>query len=264
MLRVHRQPGDGWVDCACGHQHWGLNGAAGLLLWRTGVRGPQLVLQHRALWSHHGGTWGLPGGAIRDGESALHGAVREAAEEAGVEPGLLHVRASRALLHPDWAYTTVVAETTGPFEPRVGDPESLEMRWVDLAAHRRASPAARLRRRPAGAAHHAAPPRARRRRGQRRRFPTRRLVGGPARGHRAPARPPRHAGAPWAGRGGRRAGRRPVVPRGRARHRGRRARRRAGRRRAGGQPPRAAGTTPSSPRWPRCSTATPTPPRTSP
>ncbi|WP_211489802.1 NUDIX hydrolase [Georgenia thermotolerans] len=132
--RVHRQPGDGWVDCACGHQHWGLNGAAGLLLWRAGADGPQLVLQHRALWSHHGGTWGLPGGAIRDGESALHGAVREAGEEAGVDPGQLRVRATRALLHPDWAYTTVLAEATGPFEPRVGDPESLEMRWVDLAA----------------------------------------------------------------------------------------------------------------------------------
>jgi hypothetical protein len=51
-----------------------------------------------------------------------------------VVPDLLRVRASRALVHPDWAYTTVIAEATGPFEPRVSDPESLEMRWVDLAA----------------------------------------------------------------------------------------------------------------------------------
>ena len=26
------QPGDGWVECACGRRHWGLSGAAGLLL----------------------------------------------------------------------------------------------------------------------------------------------------------------------------------------------------------------------------------------
>ena len=32
--RVHRRSGDGWVDCSCGDEHWGLNGAAGLLVWR--------------------------------------------------------------------------------------------------------------------------------------------------------------------------------------------------------------------------------------
>ncbi|MFH5824309.1 NUDIX hydrolase [Georgenia sp. AZ-5] len=131
--RVHRQPGDGWVECACGNQHWGLNGAAGLLLWRRGAAGTELVLQHRALWSHHGGTWGLPGGALGDGESPVRGAVREAAEEAGVVPASLRVRASRALAHPDWAYTTVLAEATAPFTPHVADPESLEVRWVPLA-----------------------------------------------------------------------------------------------------------------------------------
>ncbi|WP_240645996.1 NUDIX domain-containing protein [Georgenia sp. SYP-B2076] len=132
--RVHRQPGDGWVECACGNPHWGLNGAAGLLLWRSGADGPQLVLQHRALWSHHGGTWGLPGGAISDGETPVAGAVREAAEEAGVVPASMRVRATRALVHPDWAYTTVLAEATGPVTPRVSDPESIAVQWVDLAS----------------------------------------------------------------------------------------------------------------------------------
>ncbi|MFD1504350.1 NUDIX hydrolase [Georgenia yuyongxinii] len=132
--RVHRQPGDGWVECSCGRRHWGLNGAAGLLLWRTGPAGPQLVLQHRALWSHHGGTWGLPGGALSDGETPVDGAVREAREEAGVVPAGLQVTAARALVHPDWAYTTVLAQATAPFEPAVTDPESLEVRWVDLAS----------------------------------------------------------------------------------------------------------------------------------
>lgn len=131
--RVHRQDGDGWVACACGNQHWGLNGAAGLLLWReAGDGGIELVLQHRALWSHHGGTWGLPGGALADGEDPVDGAVREAVEEAGVPADGLRVRASRVLEHPDWSYTTVLAEATADFQPRVADPESLEVAWVRL------------------------------------------------------------------------------------------------------------------------------------
>ena len=32
---VHRGGADGWVDCACGNRHWGLVGAAGVLVWRA-------------------------------------------------------------------------------------------------------------------------------------------------------------------------------------------------------------------------------------
>ncbi|MCK6210929.1 NUDIX hydrolase [Georgenia sp. EYE_87] len=130
--RVHRQPGDGWVECACGSRHWGLNGAAGLLLWRPGPGGIEVVLQHRALWSHHGGTWGLPGGAVTDGESPRAGAVREAVEEAGLATDAMRLRADRALVHPDWSYTTVLAEAVAPLDPSVTDPESLAVRWVRL------------------------------------------------------------------------------------------------------------------------------------
>ncbi|UNX55678.1 NUDIX domain-containing protein [Georgenia sp. TF02-10] len=130
--RPQREPGDGWVACACGEQHWGLVGAAGLLLRRRGDDGVELVLQHRALWSHHGGTWGLPGGALHLGERPTDGAVREAMEEAGVEPETIRVRADRALVHPDWSYTTVLAEAVAPWEPRVTDRESLQVRWVPL------------------------------------------------------------------------------------------------------------------------------------
>jgi len=94
-----RGDGDGWTRCAAGHRHWGVHGAAGLLLrdrnqdldhdqdrrWdhRRGHdsdrdhgpdHGPdhdvdhgidhdvdRVVLQHRAWWSHQGGTWGVPG-----------------------------------------------------------------------------------------------------------------------------------------------------------------------------------------------------------
>jgi 8-oxo-dGTP diphosphatase len=55
-----RGDGDGWTECALGHRHWGLHGAAGLLLWHGG----SVLLQHRAEWSHHGGTWGMVSGVL--------------------------------------------------------------------------------------------------------------------------------------------------------------------------------------------------------
>ena len=49
-----RQPGDGWVECACGRKHWGTNGAAGVLLARRDAQTGEvthIVMQHRAAWS---------------------------------------------------------------------------------------------------------------------------------------------------------------------------------------------------------------------
>jgi 8-oxo-dGTP pyrophosphatase MutT (NUDIX family) len=76
-----RDPGDAWVYTASGTKYWGAFGAAGVLVWH---RQHGVLLQHRAAWSHNGGTWGIPGGARRQGESAVEGALREAHEEAGV------------------------------------------------------------------------------------------------------------------------------------------------------------------------------------
>lgn len=143
---VHRGGADGWVDCACGNRHWGLVGAAGVLVWRAvpsdgpgdgpgeGPDAPRIevVLQHRAWWSHHGGTWGLPGGALDVGEDPISGALREAREEVGVGAREVTVRASRALRHEDWSYTTVLAEARRGVTPRVCDPESLAVEWVDV------------------------------------------------------------------------------------------------------------------------------------
>jgi ADP-ribose pyrophosphatase YjhB (NUDIX family) len=134
---VHRQPGDAWVECRCGHRHWGLHGAAGLLLVRHVPRAGdpigarhEVVLQHRVGWSHHGGTWGIPGGALATGEDAVTGALREAAEEAGIDPAALEVVTTRVLDHADWSYTTVVARVTGPQDPRPTDGESEAIAWV--------------------------------------------------------------------------------------------------------------------------------------
>jgi len=124
-LREH-QDGDGWVDCACGQRHWGVVGAAGLLLFVAG----QVLLQHRATWSHHGGTWGIPGGARRRSESALEAALREASEEAGVDGSQVEPVGAHRVDHGPWSYTTVVATHKSLVHAEPTDPESVELRWV--------------------------------------------------------------------------------------------------------------------------------------
>ncbi len=44
------------------------------------------MLQHRAAWTHEGGTWALPGGARDSHEDAVAAALREAVEEATLDP----------------------------------------------------------------------------------------------------------------------------------------------------------------------------------
>ena len=92
-----------------------------------------VVLQHRALWSHHGGTWGVPGGALNFGESAFDGALREAEEEAGVDKRGVRELEQVTLDHQDWSYTTVIAEATDPhISIAPTDAESLEIVWTPL------------------------------------------------------------------------------------------------------------------------------------
>ncbi|UFU02278.1 NUDIX hydrolase [Ruania suaedae] len=132
-------PWESWVDCGCGARHWGRAGAAGLLILDPGEGSGnagdavgRVLLQHRANWTHHGGTWGVPGGALRPDETPWAGAVREAREEAGIEPDSLTLLATRVLTHPDWSYTTALARATGPLTPRPTDAESAEIAWAAM------------------------------------------------------------------------------------------------------------------------------------
>ena len=121
--------GDAWVEGPDGQRFWGRFGAAGLLV-HDSSRG--ILLQHRADWSHFGGTWGLPGGARHEGESAVEGALREANEEASVPQDAVEVLFTSVLDLGFWTYTTVVAQLVRPFEARMADPESIELRWVPV------------------------------------------------------------------------------------------------------------------------------------
>ncbi|WOP18263.1 NUDIX domain-containing protein [Raineyella sp. LH-20] len=125
-----RDPGDAWVVAPTGERYWGRFGAAGLLALDP-ARG--VLLQHRVEWSDHGGTWGLPGGARHEGESAVDAARREAREEAGVPDGTITPRFLSVLDLDVWSYTTVVGDVVAPFEPVIADRESLELAWVPPA-----------------------------------------------------------------------------------------------------------------------------------
>ncbi len=126
--------GNGWVQCARGHRHWGVHGAAGLLLHAVDDDGVvRVLLQHRAAWSHHGDTWGLPGGARDSHEDVVAAALREAGEEAALDSRALRVRHRFVDDHGGWAYTTVHADTPAPLAT-VGNRESEALVWVALPA----------------------------------------------------------------------------------------------------------------------------------
>jgi len=125
-----RDPGDAWVAGPNGQKYWGRFGAAGLLVWH---RDALVLLQHRAIWSHHGGTWGIPGGARKLNETAMDAAFREASEEAGVPRALQTVLFDAVVDLGFWSYTTVVVESSELFTPVMGDAESEALAWVEVA-----------------------------------------------------------------------------------------------------------------------------------
>jgi len=125
--------GDGWVECACGNKHWGLNGAAGILILRSN----EILLQHRAPWVHNGDTWGIPGGARDSHESTIEGAFREAVEETGINTELLTPLHTFCDDHGSWKYETVIARAEEGLVAHEVNDESHEVRWIhiDEVAH---------------------------------------------------------------------------------------------------------------------------------
>lgn len=125
--------GNGWVTCALGHQHWGLYGAAGVLVYvpRPADQALNLVLlQHRARWAHQGGTWALPGGAMDSEETPAEAALREADEECMLDPKLVVPRGMYSDEHGGWAYHTVLAQAAEPLRVYSDAYESDEAVWL--------------------------------------------------------------------------------------------------------------------------------------
>lgn len=119
--------GNGWVACGCGARHWGRHGAAGLFL----VVEEHVLVQLRPRWAHQGGTWAIPGGARDSHETVVAAALREAQEEAALDPVFVNMHGVRRLQHPDWRYDTVIASADHrpPVSPHA---ESVRLEWAAL------------------------------------------------------------------------------------------------------------------------------------
>jgi 8-oxo-dGTP diphosphatase len=126
--------GNGWVECDLGHRHWGLHGAAGLLLHTVDEEGEvRVLLQHRAEWCHHGGTWGLPGGARDSHETVEQAALREAVEETELDAAQVRIGHTFVDEHGGWSYTTVYADTATTLTT-VPNEESAELKWLPISS----------------------------------------------------------------------------------------------------------------------------------
>ncbi len=77
----------------------------------------------------------MPGGARHSDETAVQAALREATEEAAVDPGRVRIR-GEVVEHPggdDWSFTSVLADAAEPL-PVHPNPECTELSWIPEAA----------------------------------------------------------------------------------------------------------------------------------
>ena len=115
--------------------------SAGLLLFRTGAAGLEVLLVHPGgpLWAKKdAGAWSIPKGEIEPGEEPLATAVREVREELGVEIAgdflpLTPVRQSGGKTVHAWA-------VRADFDPAQLSSQTFEMEWPPRSGRRQAFP----------------------------------------------------------------------------------------------------------------------------
>jgi septum formation protein len=129
--------GDGWLMCDCGKKHWGLNGAAGVIIakFNRAKQIDKILLQKRADWTSAPGCWGIPGGAIADEESSLKSALREVREEIGLELDLDSIIGSFNEDHGNWKFTTFYSyvEDESIIDDIVLGDESVDCKWFTFS-----------------------------------------------------------------------------------------------------------------------------------
>lgn len=129
IIDPERAPWSGrWITCEDGHDHWGEHGAAGVLLLDDRGR---VLLQKRGGGVSDSGRWSTIGGALWPDETSTEGALREGAEEVGLDPARVEVLTQHEAVCGGWTYTTVIGRYTG--STAAGDGETAELRWVDVA-----------------------------------------------------------------------------------------------------------------------------------
>ncbi len=105
-----------WTVCHGGHAHWGENGAAGFVFRSWSDAGePIYLLQQRSRWVDCGRTWGIPGGAMREGESPEEAARREAQEEIGPIPAYRVTGIEAQDCGGGWTFYLITADVDRPF-----------------------------------------------------------------------------------------------------------------------------------------------------
>lgn len=105
-----------WTICKQGHVHWGDAGAAGFLFRHTPNEGePHFLLQQRSGSVDYPGTWGIPGGALRNGESPEAAARREFQEEIGHLPDYRITGTNIQDCGGDWKFHMLFADVEEQF-----------------------------------------------------------------------------------------------------------------------------------------------------
>ena len=125
--------GDGFVRVADGTARWGLYGAAGLLVRHVDAAtgAASIFVALRSQWTHMGGKWAVPGGALALGETPVEAALREFREEIGMTLPAERVVEIHEDDHGGWSYWTVVLDVDEPFPLPTGiNWETAEVRWA--------------------------------------------------------------------------------------------------------------------------------------